>query len=290
MEPELKALIDSSEFQAYHRQLNPRAFSPFDVLHVADSEIRHSNVLAWLLRPDETHGVGGRFLREFVKYLTRRYDAAPLRCLSGFDDKNNVEIRREDYHEGGYADITIGFRTEGVLLIIENKVVGWSPEAERQIEGYRKTFRKKYKGRYEYFPGVLLTTSNSPVGNDADHHKGDTSFPLSWEDVREIIQSLLNDRESGNFSDVHVRGFVERYVDVIEEKLIHAGDDLAERLREKHLWIFERLREESAPLDGVDEPTRATIRRWVEYFEERPSTLRERVADYLKSKGCGSFA
>ncbi len=40
-----------------------------------------------------------------------------------------------------------------------------------------------------------------------------------------IIRSLLNDRE--NFADGHVRAFVERYLDVIEEKLIPAGDDRA---------------------------------------------------------------
>ena len=283
MEPELKALIDSFEFGRYHKKLHSRAFSPFDVLQVADVEIRHSNVLAWLLAPDGTHGVGGRFLRAFVEHLKLRRDAASLRRLRGFDDKDNVEIRREDYHEGSYADITVGFKAERVLLVIENKVVGWYPEAEKQIEGYRKTFGEKYKGRYDYFPGVLLTTS--PVGNDAERQMRDMSFALSWEDVRGIIfRSLLNERESANFADDHVRAFVERYLDVIEEKLIHAGDDLAERLRDEHPRTFEKLEKEPALFDKVDEPTRTTIKRLLEYFEGRPRTLREKVAEYLKLK------
>ena len=128
----LNALIESSEFKRFHRELHSRGFSPFDVLQVADVEIRHSNVLAWLLAPDGTHGIGGRFLRKLVEHLTRRHDVAPLRRLTGFDEKDNVEIRREDYHDGGYADITVGFKSERVLLIIENKVVGWYPEAEDQ--------------------------------------------------------------------------------------------------------------------------------------------------------------
>lgn len=243
-------------------------------------EIRHSNVLAWLLAPDGTHGIGDRFLRAFVEHLMLRHDAASLRRLSGFDDKDNVEIKREDYHEGGYADITVGFKAERVLLVIENKVVGWYPEAEKQIEGCQKTFGEKYKGRYDYFPGVLLTTSNSPAGSDAERHMRDMSFALSWDDVRGIIRSLLNDRE--NFADGHVRAFVNRYLDVIEEKLIHTGDDLADRLRNDHPRIFEKLDEEPALLDKVDEPTRATIRRLLEYFEERPRTLRDKVVEYLK--------
>ena len=57
MEPKLKALVDSFEFRRYHKELHSRTFSPFDVLQVADVEIRHSNVLAWLLAPDGTHGL-----------------------------------------------------------------------------------------------------------------------------------------------------------------------------------------------------------------------------------------
>ena len=136
-----------------------------------------------------------------------------------------------------------------MLLIIENKVVGWYPEAEQQARAYRKALSKKYKNRYDHFPSVLLTTSNSPKGSDAEHEMRDVA-PLSWDDVRGIIRSPLDDQE--NFADGHVRAFVKRYLDVIEEKLIRVGDDLAERLRNDHRRIFEKLREEPALLDNVD--------------------------------------
>ena len=77
---------------------------------------------------------------------------------------------------------------------------------------------------------------------------------------------------------------MKQYLDVIEEKLIHTGDDLAEQLRNGHPQIFEQLKEEPALLDKVDAPTRATIERLLEYFEGRPRTLREKVAEYLKLK------
>ena len=287
MESDLNALIESSEFQAYHREWHSRKFNPFDVLQVADVEIRHSNVLAWLLAPDETHGIGGRFLRAFVEHLTRRSDAGSLRSLSGFDDKDNVEIRREDYHEGGYADVTIGFKAERVLLVIENKVVGWYPGAEEQIKGYQETFGKKYKGQYDDYPGVLLTTSNSPGGESGEpekHHSSSPLFLLSWDEVRGVLQPLLED-----FPD-DVRAFVKQYIKVINDRLIHTGDDLAERLRKDHLQIFEKLQEEPDWLngvdgmDGIDQPRRATIKRWVEYFEGRPRRLRDQVAEYLTQK------
>ena len=287
MEPYLKALIESSEFQTYHRKWHSRKFNPFDVLQVADVEIRHSNVLAWLLAPDGTHGIGDRFLRAFVDHLTRRPDAAPnvapLQRLTGFD-KDNVEVRREDYYDRGYADITVGFRAERVLLVIENKVVGWYAGAEEQIKSYQETLRKKYGSRYKYYPGVLLTTSNSPEGENGEHGKHDSSsslFLLSWGEVRGVIQPLLED-----FPD-DVRAFVKQYLDIINDRLVHAGDDLAEQLRKKHTGVLEKLQAESTSLDNMDEPYepyRATIERWVEYFEERPRRLRDKVAEYLTQK------
>ena len=100
---------------------------------------KYATATSWrgCLRPDGTHGIGGRFLRALVEQLTRRHDAPYLRRLNGFDDKNNVEVRREDHHERSYADITVGFKAERVLLVIENKVVGRHPEAEKQVKAYQ---------------------------------------------------------------------------------------------------------------------------------------------------------
>ena len=216
--------------------------------------------------------------------MAHRHHVPPLQTLSGFDDKDNVAVRREDYHEGWYADITVGFRAERVLLIIENKVVAWYPDAEEQARAYRKTLGNKYKGRYDHFPGVLLTTSNSPKESDAERGMRDI-VPLSWDDVRGIIRSLLDDQE--NFADGHVRDFVKRYLDIIQEKLLNVGDDLAERLRNGHQQIFEKLQEEPALLARVDEPHRATIERWIEYFQPRWTELRDVVARHLEGRGGG---
>ena len=38
-------------------------FNLFDVLKISRTEIRHSNMLGWLLNPNENHGMGDAFLR-----------------------------------------------------------------------------------------------------------------------------------------------------------------------------------------------------------------------------------
>ena len=41
-------------------------FNIFDCLRLTRTEIRHSNFLAWLLDPNETHGLSDYFLKEFL--------------------------------------------------------------------------------------------------------------------------------------------------------------------------------------------------------------------------------
>ena len=72
LDGDLRTLIDDPRFREYHRAHLQREFNTFDVLRYADYEIRHSNVLAWLLRPADTHGIGERFLEWFVNHVNER--------------------------------------------------------------------------------------------------------------------------------------------------------------------------------------------------------------------------
>lgn len=38
----------------------------FDILSISRTEIRHSNMLAWLFDPNENHGLGSSFLYGFI--------------------------------------------------------------------------------------------------------------------------------------------------------------------------------------------------------------------------------
>ena len=194
MDPELKALIESDEFRRYCKGLHARPFNPFDVLQVADLEIRHSNVLAWLLTPDETHGIGSRFLRALVEHLTRRHSAPSLRGLTGFDDKEQRRgqergqsrrlVRRRHRRLQGRKGAA-HHREQGRAVPIRGRTAGG--------RNNRKALGKKYQSRYDDFPGALLTTSNAPEGS----HESATMrgiMHLSWVDVGEIIRSLLRDR------------------------------------------------------------------------------------------------
>ena len=42
------------------------SFNPFKILKLESHEIRHSNVLAWLFNPNESHNHGTKFLEQFL--------------------------------------------------------------------------------------------------------------------------------------------------------------------------------------------------------------------------------
>ena len=44
-------------------------FNIFDVLKISRTEIRHSNMLGWLLDPNENHGLGDKFLRAVFQLI-----------------------------------------------------------------------------------------------------------------------------------------------------------------------------------------------------------------------------
>ena len=107
MDKELQNLIESSEFQQYHEAHRNPTFNLFDVLRNAEFEIRHSNILEWLLDPGETHRAGSKFLREFIQRLNDNAGAAGIKRIhvpASFE-KNNVRVVRELHRVDIWSDV-----------------------------------------------------------------------------------------------------------------------------------------------------------------------------------------
>ena len=62
------ALINDIQFDEL--DLGLKQPNIFKVLGASKAEIRHSNFLAWLLDPNESHNLGGVFLKRFLRNLS----------------------------------------------------------------------------------------------------------------------------------------------------------------------------------------------------------------------------
>ena len=57
------------------------AFNLFRILRFEHGEIRHSNILAWLLQPEEAHGLKDLFLRRWLMRLFHESESADASYL-----------------------------------------------------------------------------------------------------------------------------------------------------------------------------------------------------------------
>ena len=65
-------LADNPEFERLSARLSQ--FNVFRALNIEKVEIRHSNVLAWLLDPDESHGFSNIVLRRLLSNILLMLD------------------------------------------------------------------------------------------------------------------------------------------------------------------------------------------------------------------------
>ena len=278
MKADLRNLIDDSRFLAYHRELvEPRQFNTFDVLRYSGYEIRHSNVVAWLLRSADTHGIGSRFLKWFVRHVNRRLAPDLERLPQTSFEPGNVEVWRER----DYVDVTIFFKKEKCLIAVENKPESAHPHHLQQIMGYEATLKKKHKDHT--VRSVLLSTSRD----------GSVNFPgiahIGWDSVRETIGSVLAD---GGFASPSVQAFIRQYLDMVD-RWFRPGSESFKALLDDHRAILKEMRRvlEKDGDGGVHALVSAdrteyrdALAKLVRESRHDPKQLRAAVADYLRGR------
>ena len=119
-------------------------------------ELLHSNMLAWLLDPKESHGIGECFLKPFL------LSAGAPRVSASADWTAPDSIREWKNKVGeqwGYLDILILNEPAQVLCAIEVKT--FSNEHDEQLTHYRKALGSPLPGVYQ------ISRVLDPVGHQA---------------------------------------------------------------------------------------------------------------------------
>ena len=149
-------------------------FNTFKVLRIEKHEIRHSNVLAWLMNPHASHGIGKMFLEKLIQIITHQNHS---KIKAHNIDLSNFEILREWSH----IDILAINNSEKLVILIENKIK--AEESKGQLEKYLNTVRETYPD-FSIIP-VFLTLDRKPT-------KADLGYMLiSHADILKILKELL---------------------------------------------------------------------------------------------------
>ena len=203
-------LIDIECLDALTKWTN--RFNIFDVLKITRNEIRHSNMLAWLLDPSENHGLNDNVLTGFVRFATC---ALPNGSL--FEDLlmdcGDFFIQREWRN----IDLIAMSGANRYVLCIENKIS--TGEHSDQLNRYRAIIEETYPEYRHRF--ILLSPEGIEASDSAHWHS------MEYQDVLDILESALASSNPGK----EASNLINNYIEMIRRDIVEDAE-LAQVCRE----------------------------------------------------------
>lgn len=182
----------------------------FNVLKVSRTEIRHSNMLAWLLDPNENHGLSDKFLRNFIIELSKKdYDKADFFINLLLSDLSNVVVYRERHH----IDLLLIFRQIKSCVAIENKVDSHEHNSNGTDESQLKVYSKKIKKEFSDYKCYKVYMS--PEGECPSVDDWNT---FSYSDLLAALTTMYESNK-GNVSR-NVDLLIGNYIEIIKHEIL----------------------------------------------------------------------
>ncbi len=254
-------------------------FNLFDILKASRNEIRHSNVLSWLLDPNENHGIGDVFVRKLIQnliqYNSYSKDIFKLLLL----DFYSFSI----YREWKNIDILMVSNEEKITIAIENKV--GSHEHDNQLVRYKSILNKDYPNYKKIF--IYLTPD------------GERPSDKDWEILtyENIVENLEDIRDKEDMSP-DVKLMIINYIDTIRRDIVEDKQliDICNKIYNKHKKALDLIYEYKIDNKGqVAEEIRAVLQELANegkiinlnnnFYTKRMSDLLPNLSDNISSWG-----
>jgi len=230
-------------------------FNIFDALGIVNAEIRHSNFLAWILDPNESHGQGPLFLNAILMDLFRQ-SPPELRPINPVEidgaELRGVEVRRE-WRD---IDILIVCKDPKFVIAIENKIKAGK---NNPFEDYERRVKEHFPGTPAMF--VILTVDGSEI-EDYDW------APYRYEDIHNVLTRVRKMHVASIGDDV--LAFLDHYIRLIGSRFMNDPkiDELCQTIVKNHSRAIELLIERtrvgrSELLAAIENHVRSDEKRWV---------------------------
>lgn len=251
--PLLDALVTDDDLQRLEDRLG--TFNVFEALGVVRAEVRHSNFLAWLLDPMESHGRGDLFLKAVLMDMLKNAPA-DLRPLSAAHldgaDLDSAEVRREWRR----IDLLIICKSKKFAVIIENKVD--SGEHSNQLERYEQIAREELPGLKPFF---VFLTPDGEAASDKDW------VAYSCAQLHGVLRRVRDHAEQSFGPDVKI--FLDHYLSLVSNHMMNDEqiDELCRNIYKRHKQAMELIRDramgENPLLTKLHDLVAAQSDRWV---------------------------
>jgi hypothetical protein len=187
-------LVDNDDLSALNARLS--RLNLFRVLRIERAEIRHSNVLGWLLDPNGLHGLGDVFLRRFLSRLLLNHEGVDVPFSAAqveLMDLDQVTVRREWRN----IDVLVVSESPPWCLVIENKI--GAGESSGQLARYREAVSSEFP-RVPIVPVFLTLEGADP----SEEGRLASYVALSYSEVLDFAERLIQQRRSQIPDDARV--------------------------------------------------------------------------------------
>lgn len=238
----LEKFIFDEDLKKLEKKFNK--FNIFDCLRLTRTEICHSNFLAWLLDPNETHGLNDYFLKEFLKeiLINNKGKIEKINCKnlilkkyntdetvvekytipSLFDidywDMQNAEILRE--HEN--IDLLIIDETNKFVFVIENKVD--TCQHDNQLTKYRTYVDEQYSDSAYKKLYIYL----KPKKEDVE----EPYIYIGYDLIQKILEKIIDDNQINS----EVLTSIKHYKYILERDFMQKDEisEICRKIYKKH--------------------------------------------------------
>lgn len=233
--------VNNPEFESIKAYL--KRFNPIRTMKIERMEIRHSAILAWLLDPNETHGLGDRFLKAFLAEAFRgRSDMGkPTAVDISQADLRDAEVRREWQS----IDIFILSQANNWAFIIENKF--YSQQGDGQLARYKEKVQRIFKEQNRQLDvrGIFLTLQDEVPADEG-------YAPIRYRVICNLLSCLI--KQNVDQLSPEVITFLKHYLDVIKDatgmsETLTEMAQLARQLYKRHKKVLDFVIEHGAGSD-----------------------------------------
>ena len=209
----------------------------FEVLKIVRTEIRHSNMLAWLLDPNESHGMGSDFLYSFITDLSKHHSYEfvdnDIEQIIGIDDA--IKLLSSDltnsqvFREWNHIDILILLPNQ-YIIAIENKVD--ANESKNQLQQYKEKLDKYYPfdngNGFKHIKIFLTPNGDKPSENNNDWKV------YTYSDILSILKQIYESHK--NHLSLEANILIDNYIKILDNDIMDNQElkNLCNEIYNKH--------------------------------------------------------